>query len=120
MHKEDQIILDKLSYSDIYPKETSFEYAIKTSFLRSNLINWIDIRNNSSILYISNDSGALVPWLTQKAKLITVVELNEKNISYTQKRFKNINNVIIKDEIFYMKMLKINMITFFVLILKFY
>ena len=63
------------------------------SHIRHNIVNWIPITRNDSVLEIGSGCGAITGALAQKAKYIKCVELSEKRSLINANRNKQYDNI---------------------------
>ncbi|ROR31471.1 methyltransferase family protein [Mobilisporobacter senegalensis] len=99
----EDIILDivkyrpQCEYEKIIMQEKSWPIFYHLSNLRTNIVEWIPINENSSVLEIGSGCGAITGALANKCKKITCIDLSKKRSeinAYRNKDKSNINIIV--------------------------
>ena len=77
----------------IFSKDDRWPVYYHLSPIRQNIINWYDIKPDSSVLEIGAGMGAITGILCQKAKRVTAVELSDRRAQTIYERHKHYDNL---------------------------
>ena len=77
----------------IFSKDNRWPVYYHLSPIRQNIINWYDIKPDSSVLEIGAGMGAITGILCQKAKRVTAVELSDRRAQTIYERHKHYDNL---------------------------
>ena len=77
----------------IFSKDDRWPVYYHLSPIRQNIVNWYDIKPDSSVLEIGAGMGAITGILCQKAKRVTAVELSDRRAQTIYERHKHYDNL---------------------------
>ncbi|MCQ2520740.1 MAG: class I SAM-dependent methyltransferase [Lachnospiraceae bacterium] len=88
--------LPRERFHEAVTKEKSWEFLYHLSPLRGNIVEWLDIRKEHSVLEVGSGCGAITTTLSEKAGKVTCVELSKKRSEINANRNKDRDNIYIK------------------------
>lgn len=97
-HVEDELLeivktKPKDEYSSVINEKKSWPILYHLSYYRENIISWIPISKDDSVLEVGSGCGALTGILSEMAKDVTCIELSEKRSLINAYRNKDKNNI---------------------------
>lgn len=84
---------DKTEFNSIIAKCNKWAIMYHLSELRSNIIEWVPISKEETVMEIGSGCGAITGTLANKAKKVTCIELSQKRSLINAYRNKNKDNV---------------------------
>lgn len=84
-------------YNEVILEKNKWPISYHLSELRQNIIEWIPISKNESVLEIGSGCGALTTCIAKKARKITCIELSKKRSlinAYRNKAYDNIEIIV--------------------------
>ena len=83
-------------YNQIIYEKRKWPILYHLSHIRENIVEWLPITKQESVLEIGSGCGAVTGALARKAKCVTCIELSEKRSLINANRHKNYNNIEIR------------------------
>lgn len=84
------------NYNDVITKDNRFEVFYHLSETRKSLFNWYPFRNNTKLLEIGAECGALTGLFCEKCSLVTSLVDNAEELEIIKKRHKQFDNLEVK------------------------
>lgn len=84
---------DEESFNEIIFQSKKWSMIYHLSNLRANIIEWLPIEKNDTVLEVGSGCGAITGTLADKAKKVTCIELSEKRSKINAYRNKKRNNI---------------------------
>ncbi len=88
--------LPRERFGEAIEQEKSWEFLYHLSPLRGNIVEWLDIKKEHSVLEVGSGCGAITTTLSAKAGKVTCVELSKKRSEINAYRNKDRDNIYIK------------------------
>lgn len=82
-----------IEYSQLISKERSWPILYHFSHVRENIVNWLPIMNDETVLEIGSGCGAITGALADKAKKVQCIELSRKRSLINANRHRDRNNI---------------------------
>ena len=69
------------------------DYLYALSEIRENLLDWFEFKPEGTLLQVGSDYGALTGLYSRRVKEVTVLDLNQNNLSFNRLRHQKRNNI---------------------------
>jgi len=95
---EDEIIkyiekYEEFDYENIFKNDMRWPVFYHLTPIRQNILNWYEFKQDSNVLEVGAEMGAITGMLCDKVKNVTAVELSKKRAEAIQKRHKTRENL---------------------------